>query len=102
MDKKEKEYKFIGKVVRCIYDTENFRIYAFDVDKNKYPNIKHSKYKNVSIMGELPILSLNAEYTITAIPKESQYGTSYKVINIKREKPTTTNEVYIFQFYKYL
>ena len=96
MDKKEKEYKFIGKVVRCIYDTENFRIYAFDVDKNKYPNIKHSKYKDVSVMGELPILSLNTEYTITAIPKESQYGTSYKVINIKREKPTTTNEVYIF------
>ena len=93
---KEKEYKFTGKVVRCIYDTENFRIYAFDVDKNKYPNIKHSKYKKVSVMGELPILSLNAEYTITATPKESQYGTSYKVINIKREKPTTTNEVYIF------
>lgn len=93
---KEKEYQFTGKVVRCIYDTENFRIYAFDVDKNKYPNIKHSKYKDVSVMGELPILSLNTEYTITAIPKESQYGTSYKVINIKREKPTTTNEVYIF------
>lgn len=93
---KEKEYKFTGKVVRCIYDTENFRIYAFDVDKNKYPNIKHSRYKDVSVMGELPILSLNAEYIITAIPKESQYGTSYKVINIKREKPTTTNEVYIF------
>ena len=93
---KEKEYKFIGKAVRCIYDTENFRIYAFDVDKNKYPNIKHSKYKDVVVMGELPVLSLNTEYTITATPKESQYGTSYKVINIKREKPTTTNEVYIF------
>lgn len=93
---KEKEYKFTGKVIRCIYDTENFRIYAFDVDKNKYPNIKHSRYKDVSVMGELPILSLNAEYIITATPKESQYGTSYKVINIKREKPTTANEVYIF------
>ena len=93
---KEKEYKFTGRVIRCIYDTENFRIYAFDVDKNKYPNIKHSRYKDVSVMGELPILSLNAEYIITATPKESQYGTSYKVINIKREKPTTANEVYIF------
>lgn len=96
MDKKEKEYKFIGKVVRCIYDTESFRIYAFDVDKKKYPNVKHTRYNNVSVMGELPVLSLNTEYTITATPKESQYGTSYKVINIKREKPTTVNEVYVF------
>ena len=98
MTKKErqKEYQFSGVVKQCVYNTENFKIYALDVDKDEYPNIKHNKYNNVSITGELPELTLNTEYTITATPKESQYGVSYKVINIKREKPTTIQEVQIF------
>ena len=92
----KKEYKFKGIVKQCIYDTENFKIYTFDVDKKKYPDIKQTKYQSVTVMGELPVLSANVEYDITATPKESQYGTGYKVINIKRDTPTTNKDIYIF------
>lgn len=92
----KKEYKFKGIVKQCIYDTENFKIYTFDVDKKKYPDIKQTKYQSVTVMGELPVLSANVEYDITATPKESQHGTGYKVINIKRDTPTTNKDIYIF------
>ena len=47
MDNKEKQYKFKGEIVRCTYDTPDFKIYAVDIDKTIYPEIKQNKYKNL-------------------------------------------------------
>lgn len=93
---KEKEYKFKGKVIRCLFDTEDYKIYALDVDKDKYIDVKHNKYGNVAIQGELPELNYGIEYEITATEQISKYGTSYKVLNIKREQPTTQEDMYLF------
>ena len=93
---KEKQYKFKGVVVRCTYNTPDFKIYALNVDKEKYPNVKQNKYKNVSILGELPELITDVEYEITAEEQLSKYGTSYKVINIRRDLPTTIEDTYTF------
>lgn len=93
---KEKEYKFSGRVARCIYDTEDYRIFAIDVDSTKYPDVKKNKYKNVQILGELPELTIGVEYDITAVEQNSKYGISYKVLNIKRDSPTTAEDMYIF------
>ena len=41
----DNEVKFVGSVVRCVYQSDDYRIYALDVDKEKYPNIKFNKYK---------------------------------------------------------
>ena len=41
MDKKE--VKFKCSVVRKTYDGGDFKIYAVDVDKNKYPDIRAHK-----------------------------------------------------------
>lgn len=96
MSKEEKEYKFSGKVVRCTYDTPDFRIFALDVDSKKYPDIKKNKYNNVTILGELHELTVGVTYEISAVEQLGKYGMSYKVLNIKRDIPTTEEDMYLF------
>lgn len=91
-----KQYKFKGAIERCVYDTPDFKIYAVAVDKKQYPELKQNKYNNVSIIGELSSLSLGVEYEITAEEQTNKYGTSYKVINIRRDIPTTVEGTYLF------
>ena len=96
MSKEEKEYKFSGKVVRCTYDTPDVRIVALDVDSKKYPDIKKNKYNNVTILGELHELTVGVTYEISAVEQLGKYGMSYKVLNIKRDVPTTEEDMYLF------
>ena len=92
----EKQHKFKGVVIRCTYNTPDYKIYAMDVSKIDYPEIKQNKYNNVSILGELSDLTLGVEYEITAEEQTNKYGTSYKVINIMRDMPTTAEGTYLF------
>lgn len=91
-----KQYKFKGIVQKCIYNTPDFKIYAVNVNKADYPDIKQNKYNNVSIAGELSDLVLGVEYEITAEEQPNKYGVTYKVINLKRDLPTTTEGTYLF------
>ena len=91
-----KQYKFQGIIDKCIYNTPDFKIYAVVVDKTKYPELKQSKYGNISITGEISDLTLGVEYEITAEEQTNKYGISYKVINIKRDIPTTTEGTFLF------
>jgi len=91
-----KQYKFKGVIERCIYNTPDYKIYAVNINKNEYPELKLSRYGNVSIIGELSDLVLGVEYEITAEEQINKYGTSYKVINLRRDVPTTAEETYIF------
>lgn len=92
----QKQYKFKGTVKRCIFNSETFKCYAMDVDIKKYPEIQLNRYKNCTIVGDLPDLGENIEYEVTAVEKESKYGLSYQVLNIRRDIPTTSEEVYSF------
>ena len=92
----DNKFKFKGIVERCVYNSPDFKIYAVKVDKSKHPELKQSKYGNVSVLGELTDLIINVEYEFTTIEQESKYGTSYKVLNIKRDLPTTTEETFAF------
>ena len=89
-------YKFKGVVAKCTYNTPDFKIYAMDVSKTDYPDVKQNKYNNVSILGELADLTLGVEYEITAEEQTNKYGTSYKVLNIRRDIPTTAEGTYLF------
>lgn len=91
-----KLFKFKGVIIKCTYNTPDYKIYAVDINKKDYPDIKQNKYNNVSILGELSDLTLGVEYEITAEEQINKYGTSYKVINIKRDIPTTTEGTYLF------
>lgn len=93
---KEKQYKFKGVVIKCTYNTPDYKIYAVDVSKKDYPDIKHNKYNNVSILGEISDLTLGVEYEITAEEQVNKYGTSYKVLNLRRDIPTTAEGTYLF------
>ena len=89
-------YKFKGKVTRTIYKSDSFSVYALDVDKTNYPDIKRNKYGNVGICGELQDLIADVEYEIEATEQDTKYGVSYKVVKIKRDEPTTKEETYAF------
>lgn len=91
-----KQFKFKGVIAKCTYNSPDYKVYAVDVSKKDYPDIKHNKYNNVSILGELAELTLGVEYEITAEEQVNKYGTSYKVINIKRDMPTTVEGTYLF------
>lgn len=92
----KKEYKFNGKILRCVYQTEDYSVYSVSIDQDKYPELKLSRYGTVTILGELPILTEKVEYEIVAYEQESKYGIGYKVFNIKRDIPTTQEDMYIF------
>lgn len=94
--KKDTEVCFKGRVIRKTYDGGDYKIFAIDVDKDDYPNIKHTKYGNVTILGEINDLTESVEYEIRAVEELSKYGYGYRVINIKRERPTSLSEMYVF------
>lgn len=79
-----------------MFSKDDFRIYAIDVDYQKYKDVKFNNYGNVSIMGDISDLDLGVNYKITGIPTANKYGTTYKVVSITREKPSTQQETYQF------
>lgn len=93
--KQENEITFKGIIIRNIYNSEDYKVYAVDVDKTKY-DVKFSKYGNCTIQGEIHDLGIGQEYEIKAIEQKTKYGTSYKVTNIAREKPQSALDMYLF------
>lgn len=92
----DEKYTFKGRIERCVYNSQDFKIYAVNVDSKEFPKIKKNKYQNASITGSLPDLTIDIEYEITAIEKQTKYGISYDVVNIRRDIPTTEIDVYNF------
>lgn len=92
----EKEVLFKGKVVKQTYNTDNYKIYALDVDHELYPDIKFSKYDNAVICGEIHELGIGIEYEVRAVEQSTKYGYSYKVLNIRRDKPRSAADMYVF------
>jgi exodeoxyribonuclease V alpha subunit len=79
-------------------DTESnseitFRIYA---GESRDENVKYNSYYNVSILGNLPELTLGAEYDVVAFEEEKNNEPQYRVISIKRKKPMNNEGVRIF------
>lgn len=91
-----KEVKFKGSVVRNVYKSDDFKTYAMDVDSTLYPYIQKNKYNNVSICGDIPLLTNGVEYEIVAVEKQTKYGISYDVKHIKRNIPTSAGDTLIF------
>lgn len=92
----KKEVKFNCKVVKCMFNSDNYKIYATEVDKKKYPNIKHNKYDNVTIYGDVHNLVVSQSYEVTAVEQLDKYGYGYNIANIRMDKPKNEEEVYMF------
>ena len=70
-----------------------YRIYA---GKSNDDNVKYNSYYNISILGNLPELSVGAEYDVVATEEEKNGEPQYKVISIKRKKPMNNDGVRLF------
>lgn len=92
----DNEVKFVGTMVRKVYDDEDYKIYGLDVSREEYPDIKRNKFKNVTLTGALPELSEGISYEITAIEEQTKYGYSYKVVNIRQNKLRDSYDMYLF------
>ena len=93
----DNEVKFVGTMVRKVYDGDDYKIYGLNVSKEKYPDIKQNKYKNVTITGLLPELSEGMAYEVTAVEEQSKYGYCYKWEHypdiVQRVKENRLNDV---------
>lgn len=89
-------FEFEAVPVRCVYETEDFKIYGCQVDTTKYPTIKHNKYGNVSIVGCLPQLEGHVTYKIRAEEKLNKFGYQYDVNYISRDLPSSTTSSQAF------
>ena len=93
----EKEICFKGTIIRKTFDGgDDYKIYAVDVSKEEYPEVKHTKYGTVSILGSIHELGIGSEYEVRATEELSKYGYSYRVTNIRRQRPTNSDEMYMF------
>lgn len=93
----KKVYAFSGKVVKCVCNKPDFKIYGLEVDAKKFPELEINKFGNVCISGDIPELIENVTYDIEAEESpSSKYGMGYKVIHIKRDIPKTGEDVYAF------
>ena len=88
--------EFIGRVIRQTYSSENYKMYAVDVDRDKYPDVKFTVYGNAIIGGNLHSLTCDAEYYIKAEEKHGSKGYKYEVQNIRKTDLKNENDVYIF------
>lgn len=83
---------------RCVYNSEDFKIYGCSINSFEYPEVQINKYNNVTIKGNIQELNLGVEYLVKAKEMVDKYGVGYNVVNIKREKPTSTSSSRTFLY----
>ena len=84
---------FDATIRRNIYTSDNFKIYSCDIDSLKFPNIKLNKYGNVTVSGNIHELIEDTDYNITGEEINDKYGYTYKIKNIKKERPRSLDTV---------
>lgn len=87
---------FEGRIVKCVWDSDQYKAYAIDVDIEKYPFIKYTKYGNAIVSGNLHTLGEGIMYKVEAVEELTKNGYGYKVINIKRDRPNSLLDMQIF------
>lgn len=70
-----------------------YRIYA---GESRDDNVKYNSYYNVSILGNLPELTIGVDYDVVAVEEEKNNEPQYKVVSIKRRKPMNGDGVRLF------
>jgi exodeoxyribonuclease V alpha subunit len=92
----ENAIEFECIVIAEVYKSDNFKVYGVDVDFDKYPHIKKNRYDNVSIVGDIHELGISIKYKVTAVESIRGDDVSYKVINIKRDRPNSKASTELF------
>ena len=87
---------FDAIIRKNIFNSDNYKVYSCDIDMYKFPNIKLNKYGNVTISGNIHELIEGVDYNISAEELNNKYGYTYKIKNIKRERPKSIDTVKMF------
>lgn len=74
-------------------EIDSFKIYACE-SPDGY--VKKSTYGSISILGNLPDLSIGVEHKVKAIEEYKNGNFQYKILNIKRDKPIGDSSVRLF------
>ena len=90
------EVLFQCEISRPVYNSEEFRVYAAIVDKEKFPDIKHTKYGTVSIFGYIHELGKGILYEVIASEETNKNGIGYRVKNIRRNRPESSYDMQLF------
>ncbi|QPW56538.1 AAA family ATPase (plasmid) [Clostridium botulinum] len=79
--------KFKGKIEKCLYSKDDYKIYKIKINKNEYSNIKLNDNNEYIISGDVHNLVPNVEYEIIGKEIHNKYGFQYKILNVRRDKP---------------
>ena len=85
MENQKNIIEFKGTIIKCVYNSEDYKVYALEINKTEYPNIELNQYGNVVITGQIHQLGVGIEYIIKAI-KDSKRQGSYEVLIFPIEK----------------
>jgi exodeoxyribonuclease V alpha subunit len=85
----EKILEFKAMPTKCLFNGDNYKIYACSVNSFTYPDVKIGKYGTASIKGDIQELNIGCEYLIKGEEVQDKYGYGYNVMNIRAEKPNT-------------
>jgi len=98
MSNENKLIEYVGTVKFRVYLGDNdFRIYALDVDKEKFPDIKFGKRGYVSLIGTMHELAKGQSYKVSAeetMDQKNGYG--YKLKNITQSRPQSSQDMFTF------
>ena len=97
MNEKNKTIEFKAIINKSKFSSEDYKIYGVDVDTTKYENVKSNKKSEYIIVGNLPILVIGIEYEFKAkVEINKSFGIQYKVISVRRDKPTSLSSTIKF------
>lgn len=86
INNKKAAKQFKVKILKERYATETFKIYVVDIVEGE--DIKTNKANEYIINGNVHTLAQNVEYKVVGIEEShSTYGTQYRIINVRRNKP---------------
>ena len=92
-----KTVTFTCRPETATYSSDSFRIYACDVNRREFPEIKDSVYGSVTLKGSFPELTLGADYEVTATEQfDARYKFSYYVQYIQPKQVKTAEDIRTF------
>jgi exodeoxyribonuclease V alpha subunit len=87
MEKNLMEFKCT--MIKERFNSDNYKIYVVDVNREIYSNIKGNKKDEIVLVGNIPNLLPNLEYKIQAyIEVNKNWGLQYSVKSIRQDKAT--------------
>lgn len=91
-----KTLNFDCTIKRKVFGNTDFKVYGAEADVEKYPFLQLNQYGNITIAGNIHELGEGIKYQVTAVEEMGKYGVTYKVLNIRRDRPRSDMDTRVF------